>query len=119
VNGVYMNTKNDDDRAYNYFSAQLGYHPKTSMGQGNYRVYALTTDGRFSNHAGTSDSEKLHGFGISLDQEFGETFGGFVRAVWVNDYLDLSLDVQYETDKRRDIDDPSAWIVGTRVNAVF
>lgn len=175
---VYMNTKNDDDRSYNYVSGQLGYHPQTAMGQGNYRLFAFTTNGKFSNHAGDSDNEKLFGFGVSLDQEFGETFGGFVRAVWANDdssneidqlfsfganvrgklwgrpqdnagigyafvngnndgeirhinvgeayvrfqlneYVDLSLDLQYETDKTRTANDPNAWIVGTRISASF
>lgn len=176
VRGLYMNTRFEND-AYNYFAAQIGYHPETRLGPGNYRIFAFTTDNNFTNASGRD--ERLQGVGLSFDQELNDIFGVFIRTGWINDnvdppydlivtggtnirgkpwgrpqdnigfalgYLsgadtadarsiqvaegyvrfvltdnaDLSFDVQYEKDKLRGSgEDPSAIILGTRLNVVF
>jgi porin len=78
-----MNSKNDLDRSFNYYGAQLGYTAKSTLGEGHYRVYGYTTDDEFA--GARSDEEKLAGFGLSLDQQLGETFGVFARLATQDD----------------------------------
>ncbi len=82
VNALGMNvTENDDGNNYNFFSGQLGYHPKTSMGDGNYRLIVASTNTRFLDPTGTRLEDRL-AYGLSLDQAFGEVIGLFVRFAW-------------------------------------
>jgi hypothetical protein len=88
VRALAMNTKTEvedgDFRNYNYFAAQIGYHLETSMGEGNYRLYAFTTNDRFESTKG-GDEENLNGFGFSLDQKLGKILGVFARLGWQDD----------------------------------
>ncbi len=78
VRTLFMSTKNEEGKEYNYYALQLGYKIDTSLGEGNYRIYGFTTSDKFPNWDGT-DEENLQGFGISLDQKLGEIFGIFAR----------------------------------------
>ncbi|MCX7856844.1 MAG: carbohydrate porin [Deltaproteobacteria bacterium] len=86
---VGMRSKNEneemDRKKFNWFGMQLGYKLDIGIGEGNYRVYAYTTDKKFENWR--ADAYKaLRGFGVSFDQEIiRETLGAFVRAGWQDD----------------------------------
>lgn len=86
---VGMQSKNEnrrmDIRKYNWVGAQVGYKLDTSLGEGNYRIYAYTTNKRFENWDANA-YEPLKGFGLSLDQQLiKDTLGAFFRAGWQDD----------------------------------
>ncbi len=74
-----------DRRNYNWIGAQIGYKVETPMGEGNYRVYAYTTNKRFENW--DADSYRaLKGFGVSFDQQIiKDILGAFFRAGFQDD----------------------------------
>lgn len=74
-----MNTRNKDDKNFNYYALQLGYRLDTPLGEGNYRTCYFTSTKKFQNWDGTGD-ERLQGVGISADQKLGEIIGAFARA---------------------------------------
>ncbi|RJR32419.1 MAG: porin [Desulfobacteraceae bacterium] len=80
--GVVMSVgENDDGNSYRYYAAQFGYHPKTGLGQGNYRVIFATTTEDFLD----PNEEKLEAqeaILLSFDQEFGEVLGAWIRFGW-------------------------------------
>lgn len=78
LKAVVMNSENDDDNGYHYYAVQIGRLIMTPLGEGNYRVYAFTTDNEFVDTDG-SDEDKLTGFGISIDQQLSESVGLFAR----------------------------------------
>ncbi len=78
LKAVAMNSENDDDNEYYYYAIQIGRLITTSLGEGNYRVYAFTTNDEFADTGGT-DKDKLTGFGISIDQQLSESVGMFAR----------------------------------------
>ncbi len=84
LSAVVMSTKNEEGNSYNYYGGQAIYRPDIDLGEGNYRVFAFTTDGAFANANGTGDDERLAGWGLSFDQALGDVFGGFVRGFWAN-----------------------------------
>lgn len=98
VRALAMNTKTEmgdgELRNYNYFAGQLGYRLETPMGEGNYRVFAFTTNDRFES---TVDGkwENLNGFGLSFDQKLGNTLGVFVRIGWQDDKAVIDHDAIY------------------------
>jgi porin len=92
--GLFMSTKNEEDREYNYYALQLGYKIDTSLGEGNYRIYGFTSNDKFLNWDGT-DEENLQGLGISVDQKLGEIFGIFARAGWQDDGIVIDHDKAY------------------------
>jgi hypothetical protein len=92
--GLFMSTKNEEGREYNYYALQLGYKIDTPMGEGNYRIYGFTTNEKFQNWDGTGE-ENLQGLGISLDQKLGEIFGIFARAGWQDDRAVIDHDAAY------------------------
>ncbi|MDI1471849.1 Carbohydrate-selective porin [Thermodesulfovibrio sp. N1] len=77
---VGMRSKNDYERRFNWIGAQVGYKLETTLGEGNYRLYAYTTNKRFKNW--DSDGYKsLKGIGVSFDQQLiKDTLGAFFRA---------------------------------------
>ena len=86
---VGMRSKNEnedmDRRNYNWIGTQIGYKLESSLGEGNYRLYAYTTNKRFENW--DADSYKsLKGIGVSFDQQIiKDTLGAFFRAGWQDD----------------------------------
>jgi porin len=93
-----MNTNYEADvdiyKNYNYIAFQLGYAIDTSLGEGNYRICGFTTNNKFPNWDGT-DFVNLYGFGISADQELGETVGIFARLGWQDDRAEIVYDSIY------------------------
>ncbi|NPA40493.1 MAG: carbohydrate porin [Thermodesulfobacteria bacterium] len=82
IKALAMNTKNDDDRNYNYYALQLGYTLDTPWGEGTYRIFGFYTSKAF---AGNSGLESLKGVGISCDQELTKNIGAFARWGWQKD----------------------------------
>ena len=79
LHAVYMRLKNDQDRNYNYHAGQLGYRLSTRLGEGNYRLFGFLTNNRFDNARGNRANKRLNGFGVSVDQQLGDTWGVFLR----------------------------------------
>lgn len=82
VRGVVMNIgENDDGNNYNFFGLQAGYKIQSAVGEGNYRVVIAGSSNEFLDPTATS-KESLIGGLISIDQQFGKQFGGFLRIGW-------------------------------------
>jgi len=82
VKGVAMGVgENEDGYTYNYYAAQLGYHPKTGLGEGNYRVIFATTTKDFLDPE-QEKKEARKATLLSFDQELGEIFGAWIRFGW-------------------------------------
>ncbi len=85
VKGVAMGVgENDDGNSYNYYAAQVGFHPRTALGEGNCRVILATTTKDFLDPA----QEKLEtqkSMLLSFDQQLGEVFGAWIRFGWGDD----------------------------------
>jgi len=98
IRGLIMNTKYEAEedvfRNYNYYALQIGYRLDTTFGEGNYRIYAFTTNNRFSCWD-EGDEESLNGLGISSDQELSRIIGVFARVSWQDDSAVLDHDVLY------------------------
>jgi porin len=87
-------TDGEDFKNYNYYALQLGYTLKTSLGEGNYRIYGFTTNDEFPCWDG-EDTDSLQGFGISFDQEMGKIIGLFARVGWQDDTAVIDHDDVY------------------------
>lgn len=108
VNALGMNIyENDDGNNYNFWGAQIGWHPEFEFGAGNYRINLVGTSSEFSAPPsyvapGPEDQELVLidgrevaevpgkqqarlAWGLSFDQALGETFGVFTRLVWQSD----------------------------------
>ena len=84
-NAVGMNIgENDDGENFNFWGAEVGYHPETSFGAGNYRLIVAGTSTAFLDPTET-DKEKRLALGLSFDQAFGDVVGGFLRIAWQSD----------------------------------
>nr|VFJ94445.1 MAG: porin [Candidatus Kentron sp. LFY] len=100
LRGVWMTTKNADEdnnlyRTYDYWGGQLGFHPNTDWGQGNYRLGIYGTSDAFARPGGGARTEGLFGLGLSLDQQIGDTFGAFARIAWQDDDAAIDHDALY------------------------
>lgn len=83
--GVAMGVgENEAGNSYNYYAAQLGYHPKTGLGEGNYRVIFATTTRDFPDPS-QEEKEAQKATLLSFDQELGEVFGAWIRFGWGDD----------------------------------
>lgn len=95
LTGVGMNIgENDDGNNYNFWGAEIGYHPETAMGPGNYRLTVAGTSSKFLDPAGEK-RERLLGYGLSFDQAFGEIVGGFLRFSWQQEDAAVDYKAQY------------------------
>jgi porin len=92
--GLFMSTKNEEGREYNYYAMQLGYKIDTPLGEGNYRLYGFTTNKKFQDWD-EKGKEKLQGFGISVDQQLSSIIGVFARAGWQNDAAVIDHETAY------------------------
>ncbi|MEJ5227499.1 carbohydrate porin [Thermodesulfovibrio sp.] len=80
-----MRSKNDIERKFNIAVVQAGYKLDTELGEGNYRIYAYTTDRKFPDWDGDVN-KALKGVGVSFDQQLiKDTLGAFFRAGWQDD----------------------------------
>jgi len=75
---VVMESENDDRNDYNYYALQIGHHVNTRWGQGNYRIFAYSTDNEFVDNDGLGE-DNLVGYGLSIDQQINESIGIFAR----------------------------------------
>jgi len=95
LTGLGMNIgENDDGNNYNFWGAEVGYHPETAMGPGNYRLTVTGTSAKFSNATG-AQKERLLGYGLSFDQAFGKVVGGFLRFSWQQEDAAIDYEAQY------------------------
>lgn len=79
VKGVVMNSgENDDGNDYLFYGIQFGYTLNTSLGEGNYRILGVGASEDFLDPQGINKESRL-AFSLSLDQEFGDIIGGWVR----------------------------------------
>jgi len=79
LTGLGMNIgENDDGSNYNFWGVEVGYHPETALGAGNYRFTLTGTSARFLDPVG-EQQERLLGYGLSFDQALGEVVGAFLR----------------------------------------
>lgn len=76
---VFMSVaENADGRSFEYYGAQLAYKLDLSMGEGNYRLVMNGTSNSFSGPNGETDEARYTAL-ISCDQQFGDTFGAWIR----------------------------------------
>jgi len=98
IRALMMNTKfeaaEDVFKNYDYYALQLGYNLKTSLGEGNYRIYGFTTSKSFPCWD-EEDVDRLQGFGISVDQQLSSIIGVFARLDWQNDAAVIDHETGY------------------------
>lgn len=83
--------ENDDGNEYNFWGAQVGWHPQLPLGEGNYRFLVVGTSAAFLDPAGINREARLS-WGLSFDQAVGEVFGLFLRTAWQQQ--DAAVDYQ-------------------------
>lgn len=76
--------ENDDGNNFNFWGTEVGYHPQTALGSGNYRVLVTGASSAFLDPSET-DKENRLAWGFSFDQEFGDVVGAFLRFAWQNE----------------------------------
>jgi len=84
LSALFMNTKNEGGRRFNYYAAQLAYEAGSALGAGIYRVYGFLTSEDFAEPSG-GVRDRLRGLGLSLDQDLTRHVGVFARAGWQDD----------------------------------
>ncbi len=98
IRALMMNTKfeaeEDVFKNYDYYALQLGYNLKTSLGEGNYRIYGFTTSRTFPDWDENKE-ERLKGFGISADQQLSPIIGVFARLDWQSDTAIIEHEAGY------------------------
>ena len=98
IRALMMNTKfetnGEDFKNYDYYALQLGYTLKTSLGEGNYRIYGFTTSKSFPTWD-EEDVDSLRGFGISADQQLSPIIGVFARLDWQSDTAIIEHEAGY------------------------
>jgi porin len=98
IRALMMNSKFESDengfKNYGYYALQLGYNLKTSLGEGNYRIYGFTTSKSFPCWD-EEDVDRLQGFGISADQQLSPIIGVFARLDWQNDAAVIDHETGY------------------------
>jgi hypothetical protein len=70
--------ENDDGKAFTFYGIQPGYHLKSPLGEGNYRMLISRTSGDFLDTRGVR-KEARRCILFSFDQEFGTILGGWLR----------------------------------------
>jgi porin len=98
IRALMMNTKFEAEenvfKNYDYYALQLGYNLKTSLGEGNYRIYGFTTSRKFPDWDENKE-ERLQGFGISADQQLSSIIGVFARLDWQSDSAIIEHEAGY------------------------
>jgi porin len=80
INAVAMNIgQKGDGNSYYFFGAQMAYKYESFLGEGNYRlIYESTPDETFLDPT-FATLEQFHVLSLSIDQQFGDIFGGWIR----------------------------------------
>jgi hypothetical protein len=117
-NALGMNiNENDEGNNYNFWGAEVGWHPEFGIGGGNYRITVVGTGSAFAAPSSFeepgADAEDLVlvngrevvevpgteearlAWGLSFDQAIGETFGVFTRMSWQSDDPAITYDALY------------------------
>ena len=95
LSAVVMNIgENDDGNEYDFYGLQLGYHPESSLGAGNYRLVIAGTSKDFLDPAGTQ-LEYRESVLLSFDQELSQQLGVFMRLGWQSDLAAVDYDAIY------------------------
>jgi porin len=92
LKGVYMDTSNEFSDDIDYLGIQAAYHYTSATRPGNYRILAYTAEGRLKDSKAQSGRARMHGLGVSIDQELGEDWGIFFRAFMQNDDAPMVYD---------------------------
>ena len=91
LRGLWMNThsgpKDEGGTEFNYYAVEAGYKVNSYLGEGNYRLHFDFTDSKFVDRNAPNELTRSRGFGISVDQQLGNTFGSFVRIIAESDDL--------------------------------
>jgi porin len=95
VKGVVMNAgENYDGNNFLFYGIQFGYTLNTSLGVGNYRILGAGATEDFLDPQGINKESRL-AFSLSLDQEFGDIIGGWVRIMRQDDDAAVIFDSLY------------------------
>ena len=95
IAGLGMNVgENDYGNNFNFWGGEIGYHPETNMGPGNYRLTVTGTSSAFLDPTETKE-ESLLSYGFSFDQAFGEILGAFLRFNWQEEDAAVDYKAQY------------------------
>jgi hypothetical protein len=76
--------ENDDGNSFSFYGVQAGYRVNNQLGAGNYRLVIAGASDDFLDPTGTQLESRAGGL-LSLDQEFGQVVGGWVRFGWQTD----------------------------------
>ena len=77
--------ENEEGNNFQFYALELAYRLEISLGEGNYRITGSMTSDDFLNAAGEGKNKRLAASTLSFDQQFGETFGAFLRLVYQED----------------------------------
>ena len=77
LTGLVINSKTDEGKNYDYFALEGGFSLKSSLGEGNYRIFYFRTTKDFP--AKGENYDYLEGVGLSADQRLGQKEGLFAR----------------------------------------
>ena len=95
VSGVYMNVgENDGGHSYDFVGAEVHYRVHTGLGEGNYRFLIDYTDDSFTEEHGDGLSAR-HGAIASIDQDFNDVVGGWLRFGWQSQDATVSFSALY------------------------
>jgi hypothetical protein len=82
VNAVGIKMPEDDEgNDFNFWGVQAGYHLKSPLGDGNYRVIAAGGSLVLVDPE-SNITERPFGWGLSFDQAIGKVVGAFLRVAW-------------------------------------
>lgn len=78
LTGVYMHVGREDADSFDFYGLELGFHPVTARGEGNYRLLVDST-GRDFDDATSTGKARRSAVLFSCDQQLGEVVGVFAR----------------------------------------
>lgn len=105
IHAVIMSVgENESGNGYNYYGAELEYHVKTGLGEGNYRATVANTSADFEDPDGNS-GKRRNGIIFSFDQQLGQVLGAFLRFGWQSD----NAAVEYENIASGGLDINGGW----------
>jgi len=77
---------------FDYYAGQIGFHPETAWGPGNYRLMFATTSDSFFRPAGAGTTS-LDAISLSMDQTLTDVLGAFARVSFQDDKAAVTHDV--------------------------
>ena len=82
VHAVVMQVgENNDGNKFTFSGLQAGYRVTNRLGKGNYRITVVQDSKDFLDPGGTQLEDRA-GVALSIDQEFGRVFAGWLRIGW-------------------------------------